>query len=279
MIWLLIAVIATLVALGLILPVMRRDTMDAASGLSVFSGQREELRRDVDLGLVEPGEARAAELDIRRREQAAQEHSGDVAAKPSPRLRLAIIIASMVTVMGAVLIYMQIGSPQLAGRAAPAPMADIPDEMQAVLDEVDALAADLMANPDDPRGWAVLGQAYLTLGRFDEAAIAFENAINGAPDSAYLFASLGQAYLFAEGGEMSPRAREAFSRALDIDPQDVRARFFLAEARYQDGARDEAIRAWQAMLDEAPEDAGYRSMLETRIREAEAQGAAATDAN
>ena len=53
MIWLLIAVIATLVALGLILPVMRRETSDAATGLSVFSGQREELRRDVDLGLVE----------------------------------------------------------------------------------------------------------------------------------------------------------------------------------------------------------------------------------
>ena len=80
MIWLLIAVIATLVALGLILPVMRRETADAASGLSVFSGQREELRRDVDLGLVEPGEARAAELDIRRREQAALERSGEVKA-------------------------------------------------------------------------------------------------------------------------------------------------------------------------------------------------------
>jgi cytochrome c-type biogenesis protein CcmH len=269
MIWILIALIASLVALALVLPVMRRAPEAAASGLTVFSGQLEELRRDADLGLIEPEDARAAELDIRRRAKAAenlQPEDGD-SGTPSPRLRLAIIAASTLSVMAAVLIYMQIGSPQLAGQP-PAPVSQVPENMQAVLDEVDALAADLMANPDNPRGWAVLGQAYVTLGRYQEAAVAFENAIDRVPDSAFLFASLGQAYLFAADGDMTPPAREAFARALDIDPQNVRARFFMAEALWQDGEREAALAAWQRMLDEAPDDAGYTQMVEARMTEA-----------
>jgi len=268
MIWILIALIASLVALALVLPVMRRAPETAASGMAVFSGQLEELRRDADLGLIEPEEARAAELDIRRRAQAAEsQQAGGTEGAPSSRLRMAIIAASTLSVMAAVLIYMQIGSPHLTGQP-PAPQTQMPEEMQAVLDEVDALAADLMANPDNPRGWAVLGQAYVTLGRYREAAVAFENAIDRVPDSAYLFASLGQAYLFAADGEMTPAAREAFARALDIDPDDVRARFFMAEALWQDGEHEAALAAWQRMLDEAPEDAGYVQMVETRIAEA-----------
>jgi len=267
MIWILIAIIASLVALALVLPVMRRTPAETASGLSVFSGQLEELRRDADLGLIEPEEARAAELDIRRRAEAAKGRSDGPAATHSPRLRLAIIVTSTLSVMAAVLIYMQIGSPRLTGQP-PAPASQMPEDMQAVLDEVDALAADLMANPDNPRGWAVLGQAYVTLGRYREAAVAFENAIDRVPDSAFLFASLGQAYLFAQDGDMTPPAREAFARALDIDPDDVRARFFMAEALWQDGEREAALAAWQRMLDEAPEDAGYTQMVEARIAEA-----------
>ncbi|MEA1941717.1 MAG: c-type cytochrome biogenesis protein CcmI [Pseudomonadota bacterium] len=269
MIWILIALIASLVALALVLPVMRRAPEAAASGLTVFSGQLEELRRDADLGLIEPEDARAAELDIRRRAKAAenlQPEDGD-SGTPSPRLRLAIIAASTLSVMAAVLIYMQIGSPHLTGQP-PVPASQMPEDMQAVLDEVDALAADLMANPDNPRGWAVLGQAYVTLGRYQEAAVAFENAIDRVPDSAFLFASLGQAYLFAADGDMTPPAREAFARALDIDPQDVRARFFMAEALWQDGEREAALAAWQRMLDEAPDDAGYTQMVEARMAEA-----------
>lgn len=264
MIWILIALIASLVVIALALPALRRTRHETASGMGAFAGQLEELRRDVELGLVEPAEAQAAERDIRRRAAAAG-HRRAESDTESPRFRLGLIVASVLTAMTAVLIYMAIGSPHLAG-TRPAPSAPaMPDDVQAVMAEIDALAADLMANPGNPRGWAVLGQAYLTLGRYDEAAIAFENAIDRVPDSAYLFSSLGQAYLFGENGSMTPRAREAFSRALDLEPGDVRARFFLAEADYQDGNEEAALAEWQALLEDAPEGAGYRSMIEARL--------------
>ena len=111
----------------------------------------------------------------------------------------------------------------------------------------------------------MLGQAYLSLGRYSEAANAFDQAINIVPDSAFLFASLGQALLFDANGTMTPAAREAFARALDVDPTDVRARFFMAEALYQSGETEAAIAAWQALLAGAPPDAAYRGMIEARL--------------
>ncbi|WP_203292519.1 c-type cytochrome biogenesis protein CcmI [Maricaulis parjimensis] len=264
MIWVLIAILASLAVLALVLPVMRRDSADVTRrGLGVFAGQLDELKRDLELGLVEPEAAQAAEREIRRREAAA-EAIGPDAESVRPGLRLSLILSSVAASMLAVVIYMAIGSPFLVGREAPA-QPEMPQEIQAVMAEIDALAADLMANPDNPQGWAVLGQAYTTLGRYSEAVVAFENAINGVPDSAFLFSALGQAYLFEAQGTVTPAAREAFSRALDLDPTDVRARFFLAEAQYQSGNREAALAAWQALLEDAPDDAGYRPMIEDRL--------------
>ena len=270
MIWVLIAALASLVVLALVMPVMQRETGERSRGLGVFAGQLDELKRDLDLGLVEPDAAQAAEREIRRREAAAQTQ-GDAVETPRPAFRLSLIITSVGASMMAVIIYMAVGSPHLVGRTPPA-LPQMPEEAREVMAEIDALAADLMANPDNPQGWAVLGQAYTTLGRYSEAVIAFENAINRVPDNAFLFSALGQAYLFEANGTVTPAAREAFSRALDLDPQDVRARFFLAEAEYQAGNREAALAAWQALLDDAPDDAGYRGMIEARLAAARQAG-------
>jgi len=266
MIWLLIALLASLVVLGLVMPVLRRSRAETATGMSVFAGQLEELQRDVDLGLVAPEDARAAEMDIRRRAAQAKSRVAEEGTASRP-LRLAVIAVSAASAMAAVGIYMAVGSPQLIG-VPPQPEPAMPEEMREVMAQIDALAADLMENPEDPRGWAVLGEAYAALGRHREAAVAFGNAIDRVPPNAYLFASQGQAYLFAAEGVMTPAAREAFARALDIEPDNVRARFFLAEARFQDGEREAALAEWQALLDDAPEDAGYRPMIEARLASA-----------
>ena len=263
MTWFLIALLASLAVLALVMPVLRREAGTRSRGLGVFAGQLDELRRDLDLGLIEPEAAQAAEREIRRR-AAAAESQEQAAETPRPALRLSLIVSSVAAAMLAVVIYMQVGSPHLVGRSQPA-VPQMPDEARAVMDEIDALAADLMANPDNPQGWTVLGQAYTTLGRFSEAIIAFENAIDRVPDNAFLFSALGQAYLFEAQGEVTPAAREAFSRALDLDPQDVRARLFLAEAEFQAGTREAALAAWQALLEDAPDDAGYRGMVEARL--------------
>ncbi|WP_417483935.1 c-type cytochrome biogenesis protein CcmI [Maricaulis salignorans] len=263
MLWILIAVMASLTVIALVMPFMRRDAAAEQDGLGAFSGQLEELERDRELGLIGADEARAAEIDIKRRLLAASENRGD-AETAHPVLRQGAIIACGLGGIAAVALYMVIGTPDPVIPIEPEAV-EVSDEMRAVLDQVDALAAQMAANPDDAQGWAVLGQSYLSLGRYNEAAQAFDQAINIVPDSAFLFASLGQALLFDANGMMTPAAREAFARALDLEPTDVRSRFFMAEAQYQSGETDAAQAAWQALLAEAPPEASYRAMIEARL--------------
>ncbi|WP_417482117.1 c-type cytochrome biogenesis protein CcmI [Maricaulis sp.] len=265
MLWILIALMASLTVAALVMPFMRRSGAEEGDGMGAFSGQLDELARDRELGLIDPDQARAAEIDIKRRRLAASardDREGEGAA--NPLVRQMAIIACGLGGIAAVAIYMVIGSPLLTGAVEPEPV-EVSEDMRAVIDQVETLAAQMEANPGNAQGWAVLGQAYLGLGRYGEAADAFEQAIDIVPDSAFLFASLGQAILFGENGNMTPAAREAFARALDIEPSDVRARFFMAEAQYQAGEREAALSAWQALLAETPDDAAYRAMIEARL--------------
>lgn len=263
MIWLFIALVSALVILALVFPFLRRNGAAAADGLGVFSGQLAELERDRELGLIDEAEARQVELDINRRLLAAQQYA-ELDGSPSARLRQAGIVLSAVATMAAVAIYMNTGSPQLIGQA-PVQQVEMPEEVRELVTEVNALAERLMQNPDDPDGWAGLGQAYLALGRFGEAAIAFNNAINSRPDSADLFALLGQAYVFSENGALTPAAREAFSRALELDPENIIARVYLAEAVLQDGDIELGAQLLRAVRDELAEDDPARQFIDARL--------------
>ncbi len=267
MIWFLVALIASIVVLVLILPVLRGGSQRVADGQDVFAGQLAELARDRELGFIDAEAARQAELDIRRRMSQVTSIGGPEEGASSTRLRQGLVAGSGVAAIAAVSLYMVLGSPVLVGME-PARAPELPDEARAIMTELANLRASLEENPNNPQGWAVLGQANMQIGRYSVAADAFENAIDWQTGSAFLFSSLGQARLFEAGGDMTPAAREAFARALDVDPDDVRARFFMAEARYQDGEETEALAAWQAILDSAEPEAAYRGMLEARLRAA-----------
>jgi cytochrome c-type biogenesis protein CcmH len=263
MIWVLIALLS-LLALGLILPpVLRRSAVDGDDGLGVFQGQLAEVRRDLELGLLDESEFRAAELDIRRRAAAASRVS--VGTGGIDRIfRSSTILGTGLAGLMAVSIYLTVGSPHLVGAEVPR-QAELPPEIQEVVEEIEALAGFMMSNPDNADGWSLLGQAYLSMGRYSEAIVALDNLIRLRPESAEHYALLGQAHLLLANGEMSAAAREATVRALDLDPDEPRARFFAAEARFQDGDIEGAVAAWQALLELQGSEPRYRRMIEARL--------------
>ena len=66
--------------------------------------------------------------------------------------------------------------------------------------------------------WAIArrGQAYLAVGRYDEALADFSCAIDIGPSRAWIIASCGQAY-HATG--QSDKAHADFTRAIELDPE------------------------------------------------------------
>ena len=129
----------------------------------------------------------------------------------------------------------------------------------------------LAAHPEDGRGWDVIAPVYLRLGRADDAARAFQNAIRLLGSTAERQTGLGEAILSAEGGIVTADARTAFEAAQRLDPAAPGPRFFLALAAEQEG---EAAAAADALADAPRGSAGGCAVARRRVGSAGARRAA-----
>src|SRR5258706_362542 len=66
---------------------------------------------------------------------------------------------------------------------------------------------------------------------------------------------LGEALAAVSNGIVTAEAKAAFERALVLDPNDLKARFYIGLAAEQDGDRAKAAAVWRGMLENAPADA------------------------
>lgn len=119
--------------------------------------------------------------------------------------------------------------------------------------------------PGDVRAWTYLGRAYLTLGDENDAARAFQRALQIDKNNAELYSAYGEALVGASRGAVPPEAEAAFLKALTIAPKDRAARYYLGFAFAARGDKAKAIAFWQSLIDEAPPDASYKQELIARI--------------
>jgi len=146
------------------------------------------------------------------------------------------------------------------GGTPPLPEASGTAQQQPSVDKVIAeLEARLKEKPDDAEGWRMLGWSYFQTQRFAEAATALKRATTLDPKNAETFSFLGEALVMAskDDGRMPRDARLAFEKALQLDPEDARARYFRAVAMDLDGRHKAAIDAWFDLMEDTPADAPY----------------------
>lgn len=138
-------------------------------------------------------------------------------------------------------------------------------------DSVDPLAQLEQRSQDEPENisvWQELGFAYFDAGRFDEAARAYKKAIAISDDSAVLWSSLGEALVMASRVDPLPQeALDAFDKAIALDSEDPRGRFFLAVKKDLDGDHDGAIASLLELLKDTPSDAPWETDLRRTIEQ------------
>ena len=93
--------------------------------------------------------------------------------------------------------------------------------------------------------------------------------------------NLGEAMVSANGGVVNADAKAAFERAEKLDAKSIRPRFYLALALGQEGKTADAVAAWTALLDGAPDNAQWVSVARAELAKlqggtAPASGATAT---
>ena len=264
--WFLFALMTAAAVFAVLWPLARGGRAKAGGSETwVYRDQLVEIDRDLATGMIGASEAEAARLEISRRLLAAAESPRDPPLASNTRLRR---VASVVALAGlpilSIAFYLPLGSPKLgdfplAERARAAGPSQPLDELVAKVEQ------HLEQNPTDGRGWIVIAPVLARLGRFDDAVRAYHNSITYGGDSAERRSDLGEVIAAAAGGVVTAEAKAEFDRALALNAQDAKARYFIGLAAQQDGRTSEAASVWRAMLEAGPQDAPWRPLVQAAL--------------
>ncbi|KAB2755059.1 c-type cytochrome biogenesis protein CcmI [Brucella anthropi] len=267
--WLIAALLTLAATLAVLLPLTRRKQAFLAAeknDLEVYRDQLREVEADAARGMIDPQSAEQARIEISRRILNA-EKSGKEAAEAAGKAvpgRMLAFIAVLAVPLIAWGIYPLFGKPDMPSMPLAERLSASAD--RGSVDELVARAeAHLAQNPGDVRGWDVLAPIYLRLGRAADAVNAYRSSIRIAGENFPRVLGLGEALATASGGTVTAEAEGFFKKAADLEPNDVRPQFYLAQGEMQDGRMDMAANRLQAFLDKAPADAPWRGQIEQAI--------------
>ncbi|WP_271951047.1 c-type cytochrome biogenesis protein CcmI [Ruegeria faecimaris] len=264
MIWIIFSIIASVVFLMLAHSGMCRNTSNLSrrdSASAIFADQIGEVEKDLERGIISAEEAKAARAEIESRLKAIDRQSdgGEPMVGHSGRV-LVLLAALTVPALGAG-VYWQLGSPDIPSQ----PFAQRTGEQAEVRKIADLavrlrsrLEADETGGPTE--GWVLLAQTYMRMGRFGEAADAFEVLLDRPDASSALVSQYGEALVYSEDGIVTPKAERAFDRALELDPSNPAATFYIAVGLEQAGSPDKAYDLLKTRM-EAEE--GFRPWMES----------------
>lgn len=243
----------------------RRNARDA--DVAVYRDQLAEIVRDQASGRLPAEQAEAARIEVGRRILAADALASALMPEidsGTRRRRWAAIAALLfVPLLGAGL-YAVLGSPALPGAPLAARLQAPPDANDVAI-LVRRVEEHLASNPNDGQGYEILAPVYARMGRLEDAARAYRQAIRILGPSVQREAALGEILTAAADGMVTQEAARAFTAAVTLDPRTVKSRYFLGLAAEQDGRRADAAAIWSQMLQEAPADAPWRPMLEAGL--------------
>ena len=145
---------------------------------------------------------------------------------------------------------------------------DEPAQAEIGGDPIAVLEARLEEDPRDVSAWQELGFIRFERGDFAAAADAYREATRLDPDGAVLWSALGEALVMdSKRDPLPPEALAAFRKAVELDPADPRARYFLAVKRDLDGDHEGALGEWLDLLEDTPPGAPWESDLARTIEQ------------
>ena len=271
------------------------DAPPAAYDLQVYRDQLKEVDRDLARGVIAQEDAERVRAEVSRRILAADAQLQTTEAtggKQPLALRIAILAAAVAVVGGAGALYARMGVPgyedlplQLrlatsdearANRPSQAELEevlpefeiteDIPEDYQALITRLRDTVAE---RPDDMRGLQLLARTEASIGNLPAAHVAQTKLIDLKGDAATAedYAELADMMISSGGGFVSAEAETALREALDRNPQEPRARYYMGLYLMQVDRPDMAFRTWDALLRESTSDAPWVPLIRGQIEE------------
>ncbi|EHK0945557.1 heme lyase NrfEFG subunit NrfG [Citrobacter farmeri] len=112
-----------------------------------------------------------------------------------------------------------------------------------------ALQKQIRTNPQDSEKWALLGEYYLWRNDYDNALLAYRQALRIRGENAEIYSALATVLYYQAGQHMTPSTREMIDKALALDASEVTALMLLASDAFMQADYKQAILQWQKVLD------------------------------
>jgi cytochrome c-type biogenesis protein CcmH len=225
--WIVVASLLLVAIVWVILPILKRPTDDEANdrqqqNIDIARTKKLALEQQLSNSSLSQDEfdsslhelQTALALDLERTETRNQNPQGKwviwllLVALPLASIGLYFRIGE----------YRVIGNPSLASVAAPNTQAQ---HNNMTLDQMlEVVKKRLQENPEDARGWFVLGKTMMEKGQFEEAVTAFQRTLDivGDREAGVLF-SLADALSMQKNGDMQGEPEALIQRGLEIEPQ------------------------------------------------------------
>jgi len=281
LIWLLFAIILLITLNLLILPMIRardnqvtiRETYDVA----IYKDQLKEADRDCERGLLSSEQLEAVKIEIQRKLLNASDQSN---ANPTsiptfnPKKITAFGLILFLSI-GSVGIYSFLGSPKLENKAYVD--RDLEKERKVLTDEqavsemmmlVESLEKQLAKDPNNLDGWLRLGRSAVSLGQFQRAVKAYEQALKLSPENIDVLVNYVETLIFSNEGQVSRDALRSLQYAHKTNAAHPKVRYYIALHHAQAGNMRLAIQDWVDLLSISLPDAPWIQTVQSQIKSA-----------
>jgi cytochrome c-type biogenesis protein CcmH len=162
-------------------------------------------------------------------------------------IRVSTLITVAIVPVVAIALYLGTGRPGPAEWNAERPAESSPEDMIA------ALAERMTREPDRVEGWELLGRSYFALGRYAEAADAYEQAWQRTPNpGSDLKLAFAEAQLLSRKDSVTGLAGQLIEQVLQAEPASPRALLYGGLAAAIRGNLEQARERWNKLLASGP---------------------------
>lgn len=240
-----------LVTVGLLAwPLLRRATPASVSTRQltavVYRDKLAELDQDLAAGSLAPADYELSRAELQRRliEDSAGASDATAAGAPTlPRARNLVVPLVTLLPVAAIALYVTLGTP--------AALDGNPHQQRFSKSDIEKMVADLATKlekePENYRGWAMLGRSYKMMGRFKEASQAYARTGPMLETSAELLVDYADSVAAAADG-FNPQSLQLLDRALKLDPNNAQGLWMRGSAAFEAQQFDRAMTDWEKLL-------------------------------
>ena len=241
-----------------------------AANLEIFRDQIAEMDVDLSNGLLTPElyEQGKRELQSRLLEEVNTTENAAGTLVRNPHKAVAIALAVLLPLL-AVGLYLKIGNPNAflpqAGQVAAAGFGTARTE--AALKQLEDKVAQ---NPQDTDSLVALARTYAEQERYVDAVKAYNKLTQLIPNDAQLWADFADALAMTNGQSLAGHPTVLLNKALELDPKNPKALALAGSAAMGRGEFPAAIKYWEDLLKQIPENSSDAKMIADGIQQARA---------